>query len=61
MKYQDKLKLKMVLEDGFTDGFMQYIDDYDRLENSRDYCICYLLNHAPKKKFETEPTCSTNE
>lgn len=54
MKYQDNLKLKMVLGDGFTDGFMQYIDDCDRLEDSRDACIAYLL-HKLRKNANLSP------
>ena len=43
MKFQDKLKVKMILEDGFKDGFMEYVNHYDRFEDARDDCLDYFL------------------
>lgn len=48
MKFQDKLKLKMVLEDGFKDGFMEYVDHFDRFGDAREHCLDYLLNKLRK-------------
>ena len=55
MKYQDKLKLKLILDDGFTSDLLQYLNDGDRLENARDDCIDFLLNHVPKKNLKLCP------
>ena len=41
MKYRDRLKVKMVLEDGFKEGFMEYIDHFDRFEDAQDHCFYY--------------------
>lgn len=48
MKYRDRLKVKMVLEDGFKEGFMEYIDHFDRFEDAQDHCFHYLLGQNIK-------------